>query len=267
MADDALSRACCLSFPHRQPNAEILLCGHMDLHPERHFDGLVAQLSIYARPLHPGEIEAMYQDVLQHQPVNEGIGGGSGGKRGQEDGPADDELSGTESSHEKKLCRPLLPGPGGGKQGIDVTEGSSCDASEICIPINVMREAAAPVGADDTTKGESSSEAPAAAASGQCMEVPRGLEPLLRSYTNFDDNDGSSNPPSLGSSNSTFPVPTAWFALGGDKAFEAWPPAMPSLKQRGPSNDRYVPNASFIAQSKPSLYHCLLMHDAVKPRN
>ena len=211
----------------------------MDQHPERHFDGLLAQLSIYARSLHPGEVEALYQDVLQHRSVHEGIGNGGGGgssgaSAGQEDGPdvSDDELSGTAPSAETKICQPLLP----------VGTKGACNASEICIPGIIMQDATAPdIIGDDNSIGTSSSEAASAAASGQCLEVPRGLEPLLQS-SSFDDDEESrsSDPPLPGIiSNSAFPVPAAWFALGGDKAFEAWPPEMPSLKQAGGQpNDR-----------------------------
>jgi hypothetical protein len=178
----------------------------MDLHPERHFDGLLAQLSIYSRSLYPDEVEALYGDVMQHKPAGEisrFVARGEESSGGSVSGSSPDSGTACQPrvSGSEEMFSATTTGGASGDSEEKLSESSaifrgSCSPSEVCVP----------------------AARTAPSAQGRCLELPRGLEPLVLSW------DNASEAP-LRRSSAAFPLPSAWFALGGERAFEAWPPS------------------------------------------
>lgn len=57
-------RRCCAAD---QPAQDIFICGRMDLHSQRHFDGAISHLSFFDHALSAEEVRQLYEDIDQHR--------------------------------------------------------------------------------------------------------------------------------------------------------------------------------------------------------
>uniref|UniRef100_A0A061S6Z7 Laminin G domain-containing protein n=1 Tax=Tetraselmis sp. GSL018 TaxID=582737 RepID=A0A061S6Z7_9CHLO len=142
------------------PDSEIILCGRVDLQKDRHFEGEIAQLSLYARALEEAEVASLYSRVAQRMQQIE---------LDAKPNPEDMSKSPTTTS--------ATPCDLDGSQNADssVARGQ-CDEGQVCV--------AASDGNRTTTDGFSDPDRNKTI-HGVCKDIPDGLQRLF---------DGSAEP-------------------------------------------------------------------------